>query len=108
MSRLIDADALKKNVLDLPNCYNGFSDTYDKACIIGVIEEQPTIEERKKGEWIEAEVVPKAFDVNGIGTWASKMQCDQCGFITYAIEGHMGQYNFCPNCGADMRGNNDA
>jgi hypothetical protein len=31
------------------------------------------------------------------------MQCDQCGFITYAIEGHMGQYNFCPNCGADMR-----
>ena len=47
--RLIDADALRKNVLDLPNCYNGFSDTYDKACIIGVIDEQPTIEERK---WI--------------------------------------------------------
>lgn len=26
----------------MPNCYNGFSDTYDKACIIGVLEELPT------------------------------------------------------------------
>ena len=42
--RLIDADALKKSVLDLHDCYNGFSDTYDKACIIGVIDEEPTIE----------------------------------------------------------------
>ena len=42
--RLIDADKLKKGVLDLRDCYNGFSDTYDKACIIGVIDEQPTIE----------------------------------------------------------------
>lgn len=49
MSKLIYVDRLKKDILDLPNCYNGFSDTYDKACIIGVIDEQPTIEERK---WI--------------------------------------------------------
>ncbi len=42
--RLINADALKKSVLDLHDCYNGFSDTYDKACIIGVIDEEPTIE----------------------------------------------------------------
>jgi len=42
--RLIDADKLRKDVLDLPNCYNGFSDTYDKACIIGVIDEQPSID----------------------------------------------------------------
>lgn len=40
--RLIDADKLKKDVLDLQDCYNGFSDTYDKACIIGVIDEQPS------------------------------------------------------------------
>lgn len=49
MSKLIYVDKLKKDILDLPNCYNGFSDTYDKACIIGVIDEQPTVEERK---WI--------------------------------------------------------
>ena len=59
--RLIDADKLKKDVLDLPNCYNGFSDTYDKACIIGVIDEQPTIEPEQR--WIPCcERLPKAFE----------------------------------------------
>lgn len=28
-------------------------------------------------------------------------ECDQCGWI---IEEYVGDYNFCPNCGADMRG----
>ena len=44
MSRYIDADALKKDVEGFPNCYNGWSDTYDKAFIIGAIEEQPSID----------------------------------------------------------------
>lgn len=42
--RLINADKLREDVLDLPNCYNGYSDTYDKACIIDLIDEQPTVE----------------------------------------------------------------
>lgn len=42
--KLIDADALKKDVLDLPNCYNGFSDTYDKSLIIGLIDEQNVVD----------------------------------------------------------------
>ena len=42
--RLIDADALIKAVEDFPNCYNGWSDAYDKAFIIGAIEETPTID----------------------------------------------------------------
>lgn len=42
--RLIDADKMRKDVLDLPNCYNGNSDTYDKAYIIDLIDEQPTVE----------------------------------------------------------------
>ena len=33
-----------KAIENLPNCYNGFSDTYDKACIIGVLEELPAVE----------------------------------------------------------------
>ena len=48
--RLIDADKLKKEVLGLSDCYNGFSDTYDKACIIGVIDDAPTISP-KQGRW---------------------------------------------------------
>lgn len=44
MGRLIDAYRLRKAVLDLHDCYNGFSDTYDKACIIDLVDEQPTVE----------------------------------------------------------------
>lgn len=44
MPRLIDADKLRKDVLDLPNCYNGFSDSYDKAMIIDLVDEQPTVD----------------------------------------------------------------
>ena len=42
--RLIDANRLKQNVLDWEDCYNGFSDTYDKARIIDEIDAQPTID----------------------------------------------------------------
>ena len=59
--------------------------------------------ERKRGEWEEIEVIPEAYDIAGVKTWASKMRCDQCGFITFAIEGHFVKYDFCPNCGAKMK-----
>lgn len=41
MSDLIDRQAAIKAIENLHDCYNGFSDTYDKACIIGVLEEVP-------------------------------------------------------------------
>lgn len=37
---ILRSDAIKA-IEDLPNCYNGFSDTYDKAYIIGALEEVP-------------------------------------------------------------------
>ena len=58
--------------------------------------------ERKKGEWEEIEVIPQAYDIAGVKTWASKMRCNQCGFTTFAIEGRFVQYDFCPHCGARM------
>ena len=44
MSDLISRAEAIKAIEDLPNCYNGFSDTYDKACIIGTLEEVPSAE----------------------------------------------------------------
>lgn len=39
---LIDRRVAIKAVEELHNCYNGFFDTYDKACIIGLLEELPS------------------------------------------------------------------
>ena len=38
----ISRQAAIKAIEDLQDCYNGFSDSYDKACIIGVLEEVPS------------------------------------------------------------------
>ena len=99
MSKLIYVDRLKKDILSLQDCYNGFSDTYDKACIIGVIDEQPTIEERKSGKWEET-------DDGWDGTY---YVCSECGCPWTLIDGTPKDngMNFCPNCGADMRGGNN-
>lgn len=94
MRDLISRRAAIKAIDDLPNCYNGYSDTYDKAYIIGVLEELPTIEpERKKGKW-------KPFDL----TWGrSIFSCSCCGDgIEVPTECGMPIYRFCPNCGAKM------
>lgn len=56
----------------------------------------------RTGEWLEVELLPEVYDIEGFKSWGSKMQCDQCGFRHTAIEGRMAQYNYCPNCGAKM------
>lgn len=47
--------------------------------------------ERQKGEW-------KCMADCGV------TECDQCG---WNVEEYVGDYNFCPSCGADMRGADD-
>lgn len=44
MNDLINRRVAIKAIADLENCYNGYSDTYDKSYIIGVLEEQPTVD----------------------------------------------------------------
>ena len=100
MSKLIYVDKLKKDILDLPNCYNGFSDTFDKACIIGVIEEQPTIEERKTGMWVD----DKRQKLDGTFHWFRK--CDQCGYER-TDDNPDNDSNYCPDCGARMEVEHD-
>lgn len=61
---------------------------------IEAIEELPTAEpERKKGEWIKED--RGHVEYTGV--------CSECGFssIWYDTQEY---FNFCPNCGCDMRG----
>ena len=82
--RLIDADKLRKDVLDLPNCYNGFSDTYDKAIIIDLVDEQPTVKAEPIKHW----------------KWLTNIHrrtvCSECGFRPET------KTDYCPSCGAKM------
>ena len=90
MSGYISRSKLIKDVENLKDCYNGFSDTYDKACIIGLIAEQPSVE-RKHGKWVE-HGEPNAHGKYEVWYY----DCSLCGQV--GIQ----QYNFCPNCGAQM------
>lgn len=91
MVRLIYADKLRKDVLDLPNCYNGFSDTYDKAMIVDLVDKQPTVDAEpiRHGHWI---FNPK----DAIEMMFTLPKCSLCG-----AESPIGG-NYCPNCGAKM------
>ena len=42
--RLIVVDKLIDDVMALPDCPNGFSDTYDKQCLLNLIEDQEVID----------------------------------------------------------------
>ena len=64
----------------------------DLRSVIEVANEMPSAEpEQHRGEWIE-DSHERGFS-----------ECSKCGYIAVSVlsERH---YNFCPNCGADMRG----
>ena len=89
MSRLIDADAL---IVAIYNEWDGAcvwdasgAETADK-----FVDEQPTIEERKKGKWIEHE--------NPEGIFSLECPFCKCWFH----HEHLSRNSYCPNCGADM------
>jgi predicted RNA-binding Zn-ribbon protein involved in translation (DUF1610 family) len=110
MPRLIDADALTEILEKMPaiGFKNIDNQTYTLvllAQVFNIIEQQPTIEERKKGKWI------KMSDADGV-YWV----CSECGedipraphynpqFDLFPRLESIEKTNFCPNCGADMRG----
>lgn len=104
MSKLIYVDRLKKDILDLQDCYNGFSDTYDKSYIIGVIDEQPTVEERKTGKWIHGREIAREMIGDAIvSIFYEDWKCSACGCVVE--DGREPLWKFCPSCGARMEGN---
>ena len=84
MTRLIDANALRKAFKNHPLC-NDVWLQYSRE----IIDNAPTVEpERLKGKWIE------------YNTACHHYKCDQCNADYNTL---MLKPNFCPNCGVDMR-----
>lgn len=90
--RPIDADKLKKDVLDLPDCYNGFSDTYDKAMILALVDEQPTVEP-KHGHWVDMADFESCSICNGTRLKEFQSYYGKCLWV---------KMDYCPNCGSKM------
>lgn len=99
--RLIDADVLKPKILEyvkalerIKYCYgydtfgkyyNGKKSAYLN--VANLIDEAPTVEERKQGHWI----TKKAWHV----------ECSECHHV---LEFICDVKKYCPNCGAKMDG----
>ena len=94
MSRLIDADALKEWIDEDVSVFKK-SDNKD---IKGYIEHQPTIEP-KRGEWAKRTHNTLIAQVNFA-------YCSECG-QPIMHEHTRPLWNFCPNCGARMKGADD-
>lgn len=90
--RLIDADALKDRLKKLVR--DGVNINYD---IDGTIDRAVTITpERKTGRWMPV--------MNGRGGHC----CNRCnGYAPSYMNGDEHLSDFCPYCGADMRGGQD-
>lgn len=100
--RLIDANALK----DAFNAWKNMDDYYhDSNCVdipfeeaFDIIDNAPTIEERQKGKWI-GDTDYESFQ----GSYEA-YKCSICGHSLHWRDYCSNKYNFCPNCGSDMRG----
>ena len=105
MSRLIDADVLKESLKEsrdrctewIADCDETMKPRAEQAlytfneCIMR-INSMPTVEERKKGKWIKQPYMN--------GTWG--ITCSNC--MRLGMIGSGKGFNYCPHCGADMRG----
>lgn len=89
--RPIDADAIPYTMLYKENFLKG-TGFESRGAWKADIDAMPTIQpQRKKGEWI--------WDDEGY-------HCSECWHHTYGNTGEVlsGVYKFCPNCGAEMEG----
>ena len=96
--RAIDADALKDRLQSI--AYDDWNqgvttllaDAYRECA--DMVDEQPTIEsERKRGCWVGIDDEP-----------CETYECDVCGAVYDTVGNTWDLPNYCPNCGAKMRG----
>jgi len=103
MSRLIDADALiadcqlaqkqaDRHGREFANAFysGGGEISTEWWCVEDMIDNAPTIEERKTGKWIE--ITPEE------GHDIYTVKCDQCGVYEFF------ETNYCHHCGVKMEG----
>ena len=94
MERYINAGKLKAHYSWWENGseeYREFKQIFDT-----IIDVQPTADvvERKKGKWIAVK----------IGNGDTRYTCSECGASYECDSRDAWDFNFCPNCGSEMKG----
>lgn len=112
MSRLIYADAAIKAMYQ--RVFETYGDTmWQRGCCVRcrAIEQTTIKPEPKPGKWIEdAETYYKAVNEKGGGVnentkiFTDDIACSECLALFSVIDNETEHFNYCPNCGADMRG----
>lgn len=101
--RLTDNPIIKCDYFidDSISTYYEFIDGYEHCNKLKRIELHKKIKELKRpqGEWVAREDIDY-LDENKVVH--KHFQCNNCGLVHDFIDGHTSQYNFCPNCGAEM------
>lgn len=88
MSRLVDVDKLKDEVGNI-----FWYEDEDMCKVLDLLDQAPTIEPVKHGKWF----IDDDFDSPNFGRY----KCSECG------EWNHDNYNYCPDCGAKMDGENE-
>ena len=91
-------DAINSYFVNPPEYMRAYADRLLHAVkedLVDDINNLPTIEPmRKKGKWVSADAI-----FGGVPFY-----CSECGENTRDTVMGKPRWNFCPNCGADMRG----
>ena len=110
MSRYIDADALKNKITELDGgcAVDGIGFDIYTCEVFELIDEVPTADvvEVKHGEWIDGLDIPKEERERHPYVYLhGDKYCSVCYEEAY-FDTDYGQqlFDYCPNCGADMRG----
>lgn len=114
--RLGDLDALKDQInatdFDFGDYYDNTKEVRKRVC--EVIDNAPTVEEVSEIEFkeplppVKAQKIVKALSKRSQGEWVAIEPYTHKTFCPFCKEDtrfEVGKYdNFCPNCGADLRG----
>ena len=95
MSDLIERQKVI-DALDSINCCGWVEDSWKKVC--GIIEHVPS--KRMRGRWVKDEEASSQHS-------ESIYVCSACNNMEAWGEVEKNTFKFCPNCGADMRGEQD-
>ena len=130
MSKYYKAEDVIRAIEEMQNGYNGWSTRYDKSEIIEVLLDLPTIEVSEdciSREWVKGiceymldeemlgymlghiedapSVVPTTEQSSKVGKWIADRHCSECEWDKKDADYTSGwQENYCPHCGAKMKG----